>query len=123
MIVTEQEARGKWCPAVRLLNLSLTDDARDHMKEDPNDVPIVSESATHNRIYVGSDPTDLDPEQGTYCIAAKCMFWRWVNQTKNTDGNWNVWPDHDFDPNGQGFTSPERVGYCGKAGVVNVKNP
>lgn len=65
MIVTEEEARTKWCPEVRLTDAS------------GSNYGVIS-----NR--------DIGVRH-EYCIASKCMWWRWT-------------------------TEDETFGYCGKAG-------
>lgn len=60
---TEEEARTKWCPEVRI-NLFHVDTAKD----------LVSVSATSNR-HPQHELMQLPTEY--QCIAGSCMHWRW----------------------------------------------
>lgn len=55
MIVTEEEAKTKWCPESRV-----ADSAEDL-------------APSSNRIYNGEGKVDIDCR----CIASACMAWRW----------------------------------------------
>lgn len=53
MLVTEEEAKTKWCPHVRVMNFA--------------------PDASHN-------PAVNRPTADYHCIGADCMAWRWVDQ-------------------------------------------
>ncbi len=61
---TEEEAKTKWCPMVRMARV---------VAEDGGGVPKVA--ATSNR--------------GAFCIASDCMMWRWDNGSgyEHADGS------------------------------------
>ena len=94
--MTEDEAKTKWCPFVRL-----------HMEQD-------GESATNRDRFVLPETEDsqTSPDRVRHnarCISSVCMAWR------ETDSE-PIWPeDDDFQEN-----NPERnirqTGYCGLAG-------
>jgi len=62
MLLTEEQAREKWCPEARLTEIS--------------DTGALGTYA-HNRIIVGRN--DHTPVlSGCLCIASRCMMWRWA---------------------------------------------
>lgn len=91
MLVTEEEAKGKWCP---------------HSRTVKYDVGTMFSSSPRNRV-VESEANEVLAEisynlAGCQCIASQCMAWRWSEQLMRTDGP--VLP---------------RTGYCGLAGRVD----
>lgn len=104
--MTEEQAKSKWCPFVRL------------------SAPVDSEAAGTAGNRYGDDIG------GNFrCIASACMAWRWKNQefdrdvelwsrTKNERVN-SAWTDDaEWRPVGGGGESepPTGSGYCGLAG-------
>lgn len=67
MIVTEKEAREKWCPFSRLAN--------------------PARASTFNRVA----GTDLDSgpmiAAAVCCIASQCMAWRFVEEVEEAEGS------------------------------------
>ncbi len=62
MLLTEKEARGKWCPHVRLRVLD-----RAH-----------AETMAFNRVVKKAGPHDArDDVEFTHCIGSGCSQWRW----------------------------------------------
>lgn len=64
--MTDDEAKTKWCPFVRLGG-NLGSDAA---------------GSTWNRW-----PGDKDPYDGSYCIGSACMAWRYTNKSAMHDRN------------------------------------
>ena len=94
MILTEKNARAKWCPFA-----SRTDD--------------VNENAGVNRLRGLEDKHFPDPR----CIASACMAWRWKGwgQKEWVDRDGRRWVFQEP-------KDPEnwiREGYCGLAGMTN----
>jgi hypothetical protein len=86
MIVTEAEARGKWCPFARVVSL---------YTKAKTQTAIVS-----NRACEGIAP-NLSVEErqnppSARCIATRCMAWKWDPSSPKSSGN-------------------QRCGYCGLA--------
>lgn len=105
MILTEAEARGKWCPESRVLEWT-----QDHSRQD---LKSTLASAAINR-RGGSLGTEY---RASACVGSGCMFWRWHDHV--TDDGTLCTPL----PTAHLARSPdkerpltERRGYCGKAG-------
>lgn len=90
MLVTEQEAREKWCPCART---AIGEDF-----EDDRGMQLVSA----NRAM------DYQTPHHCRCIASECMFWRWADEyevvvkSETATGKAN------------------RRGYCGLAGPIRT---
>lgn len=114
MIVTEEQAKTKWCPQVR----------------------FDGEESTFNRGYQSEDPLNMRNGRTQYicnCIGSACMMWRWNRAPRPytsrvpRDGWEHVSaedaPDHDMneefwmEPNEQWLA--RREGWCGLAGRVD----
>jgi len=97
-VITEEEARKKWCPFVRLLSVT----TRDGKPE--------AAIASFNRIALSPDPSThvMSPETAR-CIASECMAWRWAKVkdviTREPPPGHYEWVDSDV------------YGYCGLAGA------
>jgi hypothetical protein len=95
VLLTEDEAKEKWCPFSRALYVSDDNDDEDAFAEERDPV--------HNRLVVegvsdqGFSP-DEDLDQGKTCLASRCMAWRWVIRPE--DG--------------------QKLGYCGLAGAPST---
>jgi hypothetical protein len=65
-VLTEEDARWRWCPFARVT------DAGDH---------VVNRDGTLGKLG--------KPEAGTYCVASDCMAWRWeINEVgRRSSGN------------------------------------
>lgn len=126
MLITEEQARTKWCPHVRL------------------DV-IDSECRPHNRILVEESDSN-SPEQCAFdgplvCISSCCMAWRWgptssesvwVHPVDNGDGKFEDPMPPEDDGRGEWMRVSVRhdgahqfmrdrrsdLGYCGLSGTV-----
>lgn len=89
-MMTEEEARKKWCPFARVI----AGEMRDGFMKPLRDV------APHNRVQeAGSEADDPTWHQTHNCIASECMAWRWVEEFEPYVGN-----------------KPSTKGYCGLAG-------
>lgn len=108
-VMTEEEAKGKWCPFAR-----------------------VSEIGERGGAYTHAPNRNLSEprEAASWCLASQCMAWRWtttthyrrtelwskskgcrVNSAWSDDADWRpVEMSKDADP-------PPAVGYCGLAGT------
>lgn len=95
--MTEDEAKTKWCPEVRLPH-----DAYDRhpIPESGNIERFNSRTLAVNRDDNGS------PKVGACCLASACMMWRWENKGYH---NGNLTKPHKY----------ER-GWCGLAGVPTL---
>lgn len=60
MLLTEEQARTKWCPHVR------------HAVVTSRDLPASATANRENGEHYGCGPTD--------CISAECMAWNWTDQ-------------------------------------------
>ena len=90
--MTEDEAKTKWCPFVRL--------------------PTVN-GATFNRDAERTDEQTCINAYGGWankCVGSSCMAWRWEWSPKDADRN-----SKDPFPV-EGDLNPVPVGYCGLAG-------
>lgn len=63
MLTTEQEAKGKWCPMVRMP--MITDSGRG-----PDAATAINTTPDGAR----------GPASGTNCIGRRCMMWRWMGR-------------------------------------------
>ena len=66
-MMTEDEARKKWCPAARVVAEGRT-----------------QRSPPHNRAVVGDKVINLP--RGCDCIASDCMWWRWDDPANLHEG-------------------------------------
>jgi len=66
--MTEDEAKTKWCPHVRLMSAGRLDEYGAPEVPQPQ--------TTFNRIAVSGQANPWRPAQGA-CIASECMAWRW----------------------------------------------
>lgn len=101
MIITEEEARTKWCPHARgAAPFSFRD----------------SETAvTSNRVW------NAEPLEGTTCIGSRCMAWRWDdegNRARSRDRQMNVRVPGD--PPQPEPPEPAERGFCGLAYSVRL---
>lgn len=88
MIVTEEEAKTKWCPESRKLVQIIT--AKDR---NPIDATSANRSSEDGPI--------------TSCIGSACMAWQWLDQTIMV-------PDQTIIRDV--IRDPASLGFCGKAG-------
>lgn len=85
MLVTEEEAKARWCPFARALRSGSTG------------------MAAANRDGEGMDAR-------TKCLASKCMAWRWAS-----DGGWRLADDRAVHSLPAPKEPSVRVGFCGLA--------
>ena len=88
-LLTENEARQKWCPKARVM---------EYDQAGAGDMPF---AATVNRVWkwLGKDRGGEITWESCHCIASDCMAWRWL------------------DPDGwAGKSEDQRKGYCGAFG-------
>ncbi len=88
-MLTEQEAREKWCPFARLA-IGM------EKRGEPNGVCIVPDYPSHNRTQI-SGLLETHWSGGCCCIASDCMAWRGV-------------------PDAGTYEPGKAPGYCGLAG-------
>jgi len=86
MLVSEREARGKWCPFARELGFH-------------------ADGGNIRRIVSGYNRSGEDGMIPA-CIASNCMAWRWINEKKL----------RDIDLVTGDIEKTERLGYCGLSG-------
>lgn len=104
-MLTEEEARAKWCPFARVMSSAEGD------------------GSNGNRCF----DADMQNPKWARCIASACMAWRGQDRAAETgrkiptstsavkpEGNW-YW-SHSVDGPVWVETAVERVGYCGLAG-------
>lgn len=111
-MLTEEEAKTKWCPHVR------------------NVLPLDEGNGSFNRGNP-EDPAGLSHSDGYQCncIASACMAWRWHDQvhhrdvelwskSRNTRVHSAYSDDSDWRPvsGNKDDEPPSAVGYCGLAG-------
>lgn len=100
-MMTEEEAKTKWCPQARIDGLT--------------DLPA------YNRCIDGSAP------KASCCIGSACMMWRWSQQGRQNIAShavegWEHIPAEDSDDGVEFWREPEDRwirrwhGYCGLAG-------
>ena len=100
-MMTEEEAKKKWCPEVRLSAIS--ENGKHYY------------AASRDRCFF-VPPNTKDPERDiTKCIASACMMWRWENQ--------DIWINRvEEGEKVSGMDTQEaadclpRLGYCGLGG-------
>ena len=101
-MMTEDEAKTKWCPFVRL---SVT-----RWFGDP---PIVPITATANRVIAEEN------QEKTFCISSACMAWRWIDTGVSVEGSTNnkyhKRVTGHTETHGRALLADIR-GYCGLAG-------
>ena len=103
MLMTEEEAKTKWCPHTRLA------------------APVDSEAAGTSGNRYGDDALS-----GCRCIGSQCMAWRCGKPAIERQGSLGDGANpHAFRPNGDGWEFIKRAwqrtvprGYCGLAGRV-----
>lgn len=104
MIVTEEEAKKKWCPFVR--------------HEGDKGGSWNRTVSAMKRIF-GWDGGNPYPEETCNCIASECMAWRWAHMRHFPEPANTA----DLYPDNQGYLARKdgndmkRLGYCGKAGA------
>lgn len=92
MLLTEEQAKEKWCPFVRTVKFTPTS-----LHGIAN---LVQGNALGNRLA-----ENMDELPGvTRCIASQCMAWRKLQKT-------------EIEKNGSFTLSTEATGYCGLAGL------
>ena len=92
--MTEDEAKTKWCPFVRL-------------------------TASAGEWHVNRPPGSAPDNPGDYmCVGSACMAWRvrhqWLDNAQQEPG-WVTYPPYAFEP-GPGQERDD--GYCGLAGAL-----
>lgn len=92
MLLTEGQAKKRWCPMVRLLG----------MQESP------AANTSFNRVPEYGDTGEI--AIGCRCIGGDCMMWRSLNR-RTSDGL-----TFTHESRGGQHENIERVGYCGLAG-------
>lgn len=65
--MTEDEAKEKWCPFSRVLAHTYAQDGKGRMFEGG---------------YSSNRGPDREPEDGSLCIGAACMAWRWSEEKR-----------------------------------------
>ena len=85
MILTEEEARTKWCPMVRASAVAYVDGGTDD--------------------FDNRGKTTLTPKSAC-CIASECMMWQWANDENDE-------PLYDKKSLGGGHFDNAPMGYCG----------
>lgn len=105
--MTEDEAKTKWCPFVRIVTGTI---AADKTSQHASIQPAYNRVAEgHNWAFPG----------GGCCIASACMAWRWV---AIWNGSYNDTFDPSFADGGPhstrtpNFSLSKTDGYCGLAG-------
>ena len=70
MLLTEKQAKTKWCPHVRIVTNRKIDDRH-----------FINDEASYNRIVIDDlKGTAIVPKRVfTNCIASECMMWKWHN--------------------------------------------
>lgn len=86
MMLTEAEAKTKWCPMARIISGSVDQGVSDYDTRQPT-LNVIVDPENGNRNYIGR------------CAGSVCMMWRW-NWKRNEDGV---------------FFEDRTVGYCGLA--------
>lgn len=100
MLLTEEQAKKKWCPLVR----ALTDGKAS-----------------------GNCTTDVRFAKQSLCIGSNCMFWRWGDNEPRPEDLYDVHQMYRFrDVPHDDFIKhvvETRRGYCGAAGKPFTTNP
>lgn len=91
MILTEEEAKAKWCPDARVMTLA--------KRSNGDDESLVG----LNRVQLADNAKDLNPTSAR-CLGSKCMAWRFLDPTR-------------YGADGPLLDKDERRGYCGKVGA------
>jgi len=80
-MITEEEARKKWCPFARVISV----------KRGAVGAPLEDQGVpAHNRRQVeGVLPANSIPDGG-YCIASECMAWEWGVEMRSPEITGNV---------------------------------
>jgi hypothetical protein len=107
-MLTEEEAKKKWCPFARVRNSSLDDECiktdieiAPPKGEDYNVVTIAPFAGpAYNRFVVGQETPDEWISPDNSCVASQCMAWR-----------------HDVSPS---TNQPTGRGFCGLAGISGL---
>ena len=98
-MMTESEAKTKWCPFARMLAHTYAQDGKGRIFEG---------GYSYNR---SPDDDECYIPTGAKCIASGCMAWRWEHGAVfDGDRGFMV---HDMGPHGVGHAR----GYCGLAGA------
>lgn len=69
MLLTEAEAKTKWCPFVRLVGGAQAADTT-------GGADVSSGVSGYNRVLISGSSNYLTPHAGR-CVASECMAWRW----------------------------------------------
>lgn len=112
--MTEDEAKTKWCPFVRVALMRTGEDGEEH--------PV---SPAYNRMHFDSGhvPASDGSERETLCLGSQCMAWRWGEGAQRWEdfppGVMRVLPGYTGPSSGQMVDIPQgkREGYCGLAGA------
>ena len=97
MMVTEEQAKKRWCPHARVIGGTMSD------TQAQADTP--AGQAAHNRIDTG--PAQLSIPDASACIASACMMWRWYVEPGKRQ-------------HGQPVPLGRALGWCGLAGTPNL---
>ena len=91
MLLTEKEAKGKWCPHARTLNVESME-GTDGVYYNMGPAWAVSHNRYGNNIKDRVGGTTLRHEivPGAKCIASKCMAWEWsrLNAEEDDQAQW-----------------------------------
>ncbi|WP_188260695.1 hypothetical protein [Azospirillum tabaci] len=129
MLMTEEEARTKWCPMARVAIQNVASDMAVLTGSSP--IHPVGNRAT----LIAGRARQCDTATGSRCIGSECMAWRWVgdanlwvSETCPTCNGKGTVPfasggyedcttcDGDGRVNGRFEPNPKRVGFCGAFG-------
>lgn len=104
--MTEDQAKMRWCPHVRLKVATGLNEAGDPIVDEPQ--------TTFNRVAVNGENTAFILNQGC-CIASACMSWRWQGLWRGRElyeeaGARRKAEDGDYE------VGSVPVGFCGLAG-------
>lgn len=97
MLMTEEQARTKWCPMGRLVTGTVPGDGTSSHN---------SHQATYNRVVDGA--AYAFPKGGA-CMGSNCAAWQW-KRVRDDDGG----------PDGGAVILTETFGYCGAFGKPEV---
>lgn len=109
MILTEAEARQKWCPESRGL---------DWQRMDQESGILAFAAVNRDHGAHDDDGNETVVILGRYrCIASGCMFWRWHDPLSTETHTYHRAELGDpISPTIKASPASERRGYCGKAG-------